>query len=154
MTSLSEVAFRKAVTADAQQLIELRIKQLIDEGYTESRNIRPELNEYFETSLAGGSLICWVGTVRDNIIATGGLCFYQLPPSFSKPSGKMAYLTNMYTDDNYRRNGIAASLVDQLLIEAKAHDLKVVLLHASSDGKGVYEKAGFVDAGGYMALKM
>lgn len=153
MISISEVNYRKATEDDIPQLIELRIKQLIDEGYPETRDIRKELAEYFISSLSNGALICWVGVVRGKIIATGGLCFYQLPGSFSNPTGKNAYITNMYTSDEYRNHGIASLLVDKLLTEAKSLGYSMVKLHASSHGKGVYEKAGFVNADGYMSLK-
>lgn len=153
MTRLSEVKYRKASEKDIPELIELRIKQLIDEGYPEITDIRKPLNEYFNVSLSNGALSCWVGVVQGQIIATAGLCFYQLPCSFSNPTGKNAYITNMYTRDEYRNRGIASFLVDKLLTEAKSLGYLAVKLHASSLGKGVYKRAGFVKADGYMGLK-
>lgn len=144
--------YRKAIEEDIPELIELRIKQLIDEGYPETRDIRQELGEYFVSSMSNGSLICWVGVEQDKIIATAGLCFYQLPCSFSNPTGKNAYMTNIYTRDDYRKQGIASLLVDKLLTEAKSLGYSAVRLHASSHGKGVYERAGFVQADGIMSL--
>ena len=153
MTTLSNIHYRTAADGDIPELVQLRIKQLIDEGYPETRDIRQELDEYFTNSLGNGSLICWIGLIEEEIIATAGLCFYQLPCSFSNPSGKNAYITNMYTSDRYRQNGIASYLITQLLAEAKALGFPAVKLHASEHGRGVYEKAGFVSADGYMALK-
>ena len=150
---MSEIKYRKAVQEDIPEPVELRIKQLVDEGYPEIRDIRNELGEYFLSSLGNDSLICWVGVVEGNIIATSGLCFYQLPCSFSNPTGKNAYITNMYTSNEYRNQGIASFLVDKLLTEAKSRGYPAVKLHASSDGKAVYERVGFVKADGYMALK-
>lgn len=154
MTLISEVKYRIASEEDIPELIELRIKQLIDEGYPEIRDIRKDLDEYFFVSLSNGALICWLGVVGAKIIATAGLCFYQLPGSFSNPTGKIAYITNMYTSDEYRNHGIASFLVDKLLAEAKSVGCSAVKLHASIHGKGVYERAGFVKADGYMNLKL
>ena len=153
MSSISEVTYRKASESDISELVELRIKQLIAEGYPEVIDIREDLKEYFASSLGNGSLICWIGVYKDKIIATAGMCFYQLPSSFSNPTGKNAHITNVYTNDEFRRNGIASLLVDKLLVEAKALNFPFVKLHASSHGKGIYEKAGFVKADGYMSLK-
>ncbi|BCE01350.1 GNAT family N-acetyltransferase [Marinicellulosiphila megalodicopiae] len=152
MKTIEKISYRKATEKDIPQLIELRIKQLIDEGYPEIRDIRHELQTYFANSLSNGSLVCWLGLSNDIIIATGGLCFYQLPGSFSNPTGTNAYITNMYTDDQFRKQGIASLLIDKLLVEAKERGFVSVKLHASTHGKSVYEKAGFVKADGYMGL--
>ena len=153
MDSFSQVQFRKATVEDIAVLAELRIRQLIDEGYPETRDIRAELGEYFSASIRGGTLICWVGTDEGSIVATAGLCFYQLPCSFSNPTGMNAYITNVYTKNAYRQRGIASYLVGQLLSEAKSLNYSLVKLHSSEHGKRIYERAGFIEADGYMALK-
>jgi GNAT superfamily N-acetyltransferase len=153
MIAIAGVKFRKALIGDVPELIELRINQLVDEGYPETRDIRKELNEYFLSSMENYSLICWVGIANEKVISTAGLCFYQLPPTFSNPTGKIAYITNMYTCDEYRGRGIASYLVDKLVDEAKAMKFLSVKLHASTHGKNIYEKAGFVVTEGYMGLK-
>lgn len=154
MSSHSEIEFRKASKNNIHELVELRIKQLIDEGYPEIKDIRKELKKYFSSSLENGSLICWIGIAKEIIVATAGICFYQLPSTFTNPTGKIAYITNMYTNDAYRRRGIASHLLDQLIEEAKAVNFTSVRLHASNHGKGVYEKAGFTDTDGYMGMRL
>ena len=148
-----QLIFRKASTVDIDQLVELRIRQLLDEGYSEVADIRRDLFKYFLTNLENGSLICWVGVAGEIILATAGICFYQLPPTFSNPSGRIAYITNMYTDPLYRKRGTATLLLNKLILEAKALNYASARLHASHLGKGVYEKAGFIDANGYMAIE-
>jgi len=77
--------FRRASTVDIDQLVELRIRQLFDEGYPEVTNIRRDLSKYFLTNIENGSLICWVGVADGMILATAGICFYQLPPNIFEP---------------------------------------------------------------------
>jgi GNAT superfamily N-acetyltransferase len=60
----------------------------------------------------------------------------------------------MYTAGAFRKQGIASLLIDKLLTEAKVLGFPAVKLHASSHGIGVYEKAGFSKADGYMGLKL
>lgn len=146
--------YRKASQSDIDRLVALRIKQLIDEGYPETRDIHQDLRCYFSESLENGSLICWVGLDNDVIVATAGICFYQLPPSFSNPSGRVAYITNMYTADAYRRRGVAFYLLGLLIDEAKKLEYTSVRLHASKYGKSVYQKAGFTDAEDYMSMRI
>jgi len=154
MENPTELEFRKASQGDIYRLAELRIKQLIDEGYPETTDILEDLKRYFTTSLEARSLICWVAENNGEILATAGICFYQLPPTFSNPSGRIAYITNMYTDKTYRKKGVASYLLEKLIEEAKSQNYSSVRLHASIHGKGIYEKVGFVDTDGYMGLPL
>ena len=146
--------YRKAETKDIPQLIDLRKKQLIDEGLTPTNNIDIELKEYLLSSLSDGSLISWITEDDGIIIATSGVCFYQLPPTYSNPTGKIAYITNMYTKNEYRCKGIASKLLELVIDEAKNQNYKIVRLHASSQGKSIYKKFGFKDSDGYMAMNL
>ncbi len=147
------IEYRKASHDDIDQLANLRVKQLIDEGYQQT-NIDKDLKNYFSESLINNSLICWLGIYEDAVVATAGLCFYQLPPSFSNPSGRVAYITNMYTEEAFRKQGIASHLFRQLLEEVKNLHYTSVRLHASEHGRSIYTKAGFVVTDGYMAKKL
>jgi len=149
-----EMEFRKATEVDIDQLVRLRIKQLVDEGYPETNDIRKDLERYFSESLENGSLVCWVGIVNDTIVSTAALCFYRLPSTFSNPSGRIAYVTNMYTAGAYRRQGIASYLLQTLIEEARDLNYTSIRLHASSHGRGIYEKVGFSDTDGFMGMRL
>lgn len=148
------VKFREATPADIDPLIRLRIRQLVDEGYPETSDISTDLEQYFSASLENGSLLCWVGLLNGVVVATAALCFYQLPSTFSNPSGRVAYVTNMYTDDAYRRRGLASHLLRKLIDEARELNYTSIRLHASSHGRGIYEKFGFTDSQGYMDMRL
>ena len=148
------IEYRKASQNDVDQLVNARVKQLIDEGYQQTNDINADLKTFFSESLANDSLISLLGIYEEAIVATAGLCFYQLPPSFSNPTGKVAHITNMYTEEAFRKQGIASYLFDLLLKEAKNLNYTSVRLHASDKGKSIYVKAGFVTTDGYMAKKL
>ena len=124
---------RLAEMNDIPVLIELRKKQLIDEGLPSVSNIDTDidmqLSDYFTSTIVDGSFISWVMENDGEIIATSGLCFYSLPPNFSNPTGRTAYVTNMYTKPEYRRKGIAAELLNMVIDEAKSREYKVIRLH-------------------------
>ncbi|MGL4605840.1 MAG: GNAT family N-acetyltransferase [Eubacteriaceae bacterium] len=90
---------------------------------------------------------------NNTIVASSGLCFYQLPPNFSNPSGRNAYVTNMFTLKEYRKRGLASTLLEKILSEARSFGYSVVRLHASSDGEGIYLRFGFIPSDGYMELR-
>jgi len=145
---------RLADAGDIPVLVELRKRQLIDERAQPVAEIDRQLADYFSAAIADGSFVAWVMEEDGEIIATGGICFYALPPTFSNPAGRAAHITNMYTKDEYRHRGIATELLGEAIGEAKARGYAVVRLHASEDGKPMYRKAGFMDSDGYMMLKL
>jgi ribosomal protein S18 acetylase RimI-like enzyme len=146
--------FRKANINDVKELINLRKRQLLDEGGNEEQNIDLELKEYFSKNIVNDTFISWVAIENNEIIATSGLCFYQLPPNFTNPSGKVAYITNMYTKNKFRRKGIASKLLEKVINEAQLLNYRIIRLHASLDGKNLYLKYGFNYSDGYMHLKI
>lgn len=146
--------YRKANINDVLQLADLRKKQLVDEGTHLSCNIDDELEKYFSSGIADETVVVWVA-IKDNIIiATCGVCFFQYPPNFSNTTGKVAYITNVYTREEYRRQGIATKLLSFIMEEIKKRDYKFIRLHASSQGRKLYEKIGFIDAEGFMIKKL
>lgn len=147
------MVFRKAEIHDIETLVQLRTQQLIDEGSSPDCNINSSLKSYFQSSLSDGSLVLWIALENNTIIATGGVCFHQMPPTFSNPTGGIAYITNMYTLPFYRRRGIASQLLEKVMGEAKERGYGVIRLHASSHGKELYTKHGFIDSDGFMHLR-
>ena len=145
---------RLADLDDIPTLVALRKKQLIDEGLPPISDIDKQLADYFASALADRSFVSWVMEADGEIIATSGVCFYSLPPTYANPTGRMAYIANMYTRDEYRRNGIASELLGMVIDEAKTRGHKIIRLHTSEHGKSIYRKAGFTDSDGYMALKL
>ncbi len=145
--------YRKANVEDVKQLVELRKKQLIDEGCYSDNNIDDELEKYFSSSIINENLIVWIAIEDEHIVGTCGVCFFQYPPSFSNVTGRIAYITNVYTRNEYRKQGIATKLLELINEEIKNKGYKFARLHASSQGKKLYEKIGFVDAEGFMSKK-
>lgn len=143
--------YRKADLKDVEQLTELRKRQLIDEGGYSDVNIDKELVNYFAIGIGNGQLIIWVAAEKEKIIGTAGVCFFQYPPSFRNPTGKIAYITNVYTRDEYRKQGIASGLLELVMKEIRQEGCQFARLHASEEGRKMYEKLGFVDIEGFMS---
>ena len=146
--------FRKAELKDVPQLVEIRKKQLIDEGTHAEINIDNELEKFFIEGLSNNTLIIWLAIENDMIISTAGVCFFQYPPSFTNPTGKNAYITNVYTKDEYRCKGTASNLLEYVLKEAENKGCVFARLHASEKGRKLYQKFGFDDAQGFMIKKL
>jgi GNAT superfamily N-acetyltransferase len=78
------------------------------------------------------------------MVATGGLIFFQKPPSERNLTGLEAYILNMYTVPAWRGQGIATRLLQTLITSAKQRQAHRIWMYATQDGRPLYERAGFV----------
>ena len=86
------------------------------------------------------------------IAACGSICFYEVLPTCTNPSGRKARIMNMYTRPQYRKQGIAIKIVDQLVKEALSKGISYISLDATPAGKPLYEKYGFISSDSEMKL--
>ena len=81
---------------------------------------------------------------NENFIGAGGVSFYKVMPTYHNPTGKKAYIMNMYTASAYRRQGIAIHTLDLLVKNAREQGVTQIALEATEMGRPLYEKYGFV----------
>jgi ribosomal protein S18 acetylase RimI-like enzyme len=144
--------YRLATSADTQLLIDYRILLLDYVSHTTHtadvvQKLRDDLAVYFPKAIADGSYIAWLAYDGDTIAAVSGMVIYDRPASYKCPTGRIGYILNIYTNEQYRRQGISTRLMDRLYESAKDSDVSVLMLHASPDGEGVYRRFGFEDPG-------
>lgn len=51
----------------------------------------------------------------ETVVGTGGISYYTVLPTVHNPTGRKAYVMNMYTAPAYRRQGIAAETLRLLV---------------------------------------
>jgi len=59
-------------------------------------------------------------------------------------AGNHAIVLNVFTEPDWRRNGIAQRLMEAIIEWADAESLDRLVLHASAEGRPLYERLGFV----------
>lgn len=140
--------FRKASINDLDELVEIRIEMRNDREPKIDQNRYEQFvantYEYFRRHLDDGSYISWIAKDNDKIVATSGLSFYSVPPTYDNISGNVAYLINMYTHKEYRKRGIATKLLDHLVAESASKECMKITMNASDMGMPLYEKYGFL----------
>ena len=146
--------YRLAIKEDIPLLIELRKRQLIDEGQNPDVNMDQELVKFFNNHFADNTLVEWVAEEDGKIVGTAAILLFEFPPAFTNPSGIKGYITNMYTAPEYRGQGLASELLKKVLDEARSRSVKNILLAASDMGKPVYKKVGFEEAGDWMKMNI
>ncbi len=134
--------------------IEMRIRQLREEGAKEDIDLVPALKDYYDRHLNDGTFVSWLALDDGKIIGTSGMSFVEKPPYFGCPSGRIGLLSSMFTDPKYRRKGIAKELLTRVVAEAKAYGCGVVQITASDMGVLLYTDFGFVKNGNFMQYKL
>ena len=146
--------YRKADIKDIPLLVDIRKKQLIDEGIEPNINIDEELTIYFNNKLADNSLVEWIAEEDNKIIATAAILFIDFPPTYTNKTGRKGYITNMYTEPTSRGKGIATGMLDRLVNEARERNINKILLVASKLGRPVYKKYGFQGTDEWLELNL
>lgn len=146
--------YRRCTEDDIPLMCQMRKRQLTRADVDTSIDIDAELFRFFSDKMADGSLVEYFLEENGEIIATAGILFIEFPPAYSIPTGVRGYVTNMYTAPEYRRQGIATSMLLKLMDEAKARGVTQLCLRATDMGKPVYEKFGFEESGRWMDLDL
>jgi len=78
-----------------------------------------------------------------SIVAGAGLWLMDWPPHMIG-SGRRGNILNVYTSVEFRRRGLAGELMKATMQWCRSNEVDTVVLHASSDGRRLYESMGFV----------
>ena len=149
--------YKKATIEDIDELVRTRIivlrsaNKLSDEE--DMTKVEKESYEYYKRALKTGEHIAYLVYDNEKFIGAGGVSFYQVMPTYHNPSGKKAYIMNMYTATEYRRQGIAYQTLNLLVEAAKAKEITQIALEATNMGRPLYEKYGFIKMEDEMELK-
>ena len=139
--------YRRAGSHDRELLTRLRLEVLraangLEEDVDLSRT-ELESRRYYETCFPEDSHAAWLVFDGEEVVGTGAVSFYKVMPTYHNPSGKKAYIMNMYTRPDYRRRGIARRVLELLTAEAEMRQIDAVTLEATAAGRPLYEAFGF-----------
>ena len=150
--------YKKAGIGELDLLVSTRIRVLkaangLDDS-TDMLRVEAESRVYYEQALMNGSHTAYLVFDGDDFIGAGGISYYSVMPTYHNPTGKKAYIMNMYTAPSYRRKGIATKMLDLLVRDAKEHGITAISLEATAMGRPLYEKYGFIPMTSEMELPM
>ncbi|WP_026508170.1 GNAT family N-acetyltransferase [Butyrivibrio sp. MC2013] len=149
--------FRKATIEDLDMLVATRIEVLraanrLDASIDMSE-VERQSRDYYSKAMADGSHTAYLVFDENKFIGAGGVSYYRVMPTYHNPSGEKAYIMNMYTASDYRRQGIAYKTLDLLVQDAKSRGITAISLEATEMGRPLYEKYGFVKMNDEMELR-
>lgn len=137
---------REATVRDMDILVRHRRKmfeEISDATAEELDAVDREYRRWARSRMRSGQFVAFVVEERGRIPASGGLWLMPLPPRPWTRGDHAPYLMSMYTEREDRGKGYATMVVDAAIRWSRVHNHKVIILHASDEGKGIYEKAGF-----------
>lgn len=141
-----KIRYRKAGAEDVEVLSRMRVDMLsADNGLSEALQsaLYQQTKDYFLSGLKNQTFSSYVAEADGVMIAMGGICYFDLPPTEFCLTGKTAYVSNMYTLPAHRKKGIASKIVKLLMEEAESKDVERVLLKPTIQGKPLYQEYGF-----------
>ncbi|MFV0399486.1 MAG: GNAT family N-acetyltransferase [Oscillospiraceae bacterium] len=142
------IQYRRAGISDLDNLVAIRVKVLkaanLLPDNADLSEVESESRDYYSHSLADGSHIAYLVYDGDKIVGAGGMSLYRVLPTCHNPSGRKAYIMNMYTDPDYRRRGIGRKLLDLLVQAVREEGISYISLEATEMGRPLYEKYGFI----------
>jgi GNAT superfamily N-acetyltransferase len=138
---------RSASIEDLDILIHHRREMFREMGYTDQAlldDVTASAEAYFRTALANDAYLGWLAQTDDcEVVGGGGLLIADWPGFPGEKQSRRAWILNMHTEPAYRRQGIARRLVETMVEWCRAERFTAVALHASKEGRPLYESFGF-----------
>ena len=143
----TDITIREALPGESAIILHHRRSMFRDmgEGTVEELDQMVEVaGPWLARALADGSYHHWLALDASGRIAGGGgvlLCPWPANPK--DPCTQRAVILNVYTEPEFRKRGIARQIMLTILAWVKEQGLRSVNLHASDEGRHLYEKLGF-----------
>lgn len=141
-----EITYREATNADISELIRLRMAYIeADFGKQDPAVVRRLLDQLpgcFERNL-GKDLFAFIALDGTRAVASVFLKIAEMPANPSLPGGLYGEVLNVYTDPDYRGNGICTQLLRMMIDHGKRIGLGRIDLSATNEGYPIYNKVGF-----------
>ena len=146
---------RRATVQDAELIAWQRARMFQDMGEVSGdgfETLRQKAQTRLEEWIEAGNYVGWLATPVDKpdvVVGGAGIQLQSILPRPLSPStiskGRQGTIVNVFTEPKWRRRGVSSLLIKEINAWSKNEGLDRLLLHASEDGRSVYEKLGFVD---------
>ncbi len=140
------IRIKKATDENIDELMGLRLELIkeikgLDEAYAFPQTF-VESNMKFFLSDNCTAYIAY----DEEAVGCAAICYYDVLPTFDHPSGKRAHIMNVYTKKEFRRQGLASTLIYMLVDEAKEKGVTEITLDSADSTKSLYYKNGFTNS--------
>jgi GNAT superfamily N-acetyltransferase len=154
----ADFQIRFATVADLEVISWHRARMFQDMGELPPdlfESFRDQSLETFQSMFERGEYVGWLASLEnepEQIVAGAGVQLREVPPHpQTNPNGKIdivsggqAIIQNVYTEPDWRRRGLAALLIERIIDWTHAQGIESLVLHASDEGRALYERLGFI----------
>jgi len=145
--SVTDPIVRPATIDDADTLVRHRYAMFHDMGHSDTTALDEmcvRFKPWVIDRMNAGEYLAWLAVAPSGDIAAGaGLWLMDWLPHMVAKGARRGNIVNVYTEPAYRRRGLAKRLVLTALACSREHGADAVILHASPDGRALYESLGF-----------
>ncbi len=149
---------RFATIDDAAIIAQHRVRMFQDMGLVPDElldSFLAKATQHIRSGIERAKYIGWLIPDANNpsrIVAGGGVMLRKLPPipipsgregAIEIYEGKQALIVNVYTEPDCRRRGHARRIMETIIAWCREQGVNSVVLHASDDGRALYEQLGF-----------
>jgi GNAT superfamily N-acetyltransferase len=140
------VAIRPATINDIPEILRQRRGMYEDMDYEDSPALERMVaacEPYLRQAIAEGSLRGWLAMLAGRVGGGGAVVISPWPSHPYDLECRRATILNVYVYPEFRRRGIARLLMQNMIEWCRKDRFVFVALHASRDGRALYESLGF-----------
>ncbi len=139
---------RESTLDDAPEILRHRRLMFRDMGFRDEAALdamQAGSDPYILARMKDGTYRGWLAqTPEGRVAGGGGVLLYPWLTNPRDPNPMRAYLLNVYVYQEFRRQGVARRLMQVMVDWCRAQSFATVWLHASDEGRPLYESMGFV----------
>src|SRR5208282_5453472 len=144
--SLPNLEIRAATINDIPEIVRQRRAMYEDMEYRDAGALATMVSiaaDYLTKALSDGSFRAWLASTGNRVVAGGAVIISPWPAHPYDLECRRATILNVYTYPDYRSLGIARRLMQTMIAWCAREGFARVTLHASPDGRHLYESLGF-----------
>ena len=149
MNTAGEFTIRRAFLEDAATIVLHRYGMFRDMGYSDEAALASMSDRFLpwlQAKMKSDEYLGWFAVdAAGSVIAGAGLWLMDWPPHMLG-SSRRGNIVNVFTAREFRRRGMARVLMQTALDWCRQNGVDLVILHASADGRKLYESMGFAES--------
>jgi GNAT superfamily N-acetyltransferase len=144
---MEEIGIRRAKIEDLGLILHHRTAMFSDMGYRDESRLalmRASSEAFLRGGLVDSTYRGWLAeTAEGRVVAGGGVAIVPWSGSPEDPAPRRGWIQNVYTEPEFRHRGLARQIMETIVAWCRTEGFHTVSLHASQDGRPLYESLGF-----------